>query len=218
MSTQVLPHTCILACAALVVTSPAHAQSRAASVLAVQDVADSVALVNQLQAFGALRGLHGRVVFSVELNSIGDVAALFLVTSTLPGNTADSMRAVVEPALYRGGARANANFGLEVAFGESVVISARVLDRRPPELRNRAELGRAIARASRNVSSSGEVHVKLLIDDQGRVVKAEVQKSSGFPGLDQAAIEAARTARFSPCTADGAPIQCWIVMPLVLSR
>ena len=59
-----------------------------------------------------------------------------------------------------------------------------------------------IARAAR---ASGTVTVQILVDESGNVVSAEVV--SGHPLLQQAAVQAARQARFSPTLLSGQPVK-----------
>ena len=56
--------------------------------------------------------------------------------------------------------------------------------------------------AAREAGISGKVRVELRVDATGRVVSARVIEGLGH-GLDEAALEAARTARFEPATACG---------------
>ena len=62
----------------------------------------------------------------------------------------------------------------------------------PPESRRRGE--------------EGVVRLALRVGSDGRVEAAEVSASSGFPRLDQAALEAARRWRFRPATQGGLPV------------
>lgn len=52
----------------------------------------------------------------------------------------------------------------------------------------------------------GTTVVKAVIDEQGEVQDLTVTKSSGHPGLDQAAIDAISQWRFKPATLDGKPV------------
>ncbi len=52
----------------------------------------------------------------------------------------------------------------------------------------------------------GTTIVKAVIDEQGEVQDPTVSKSSGHPGLDQAAIDAVSQWRFKPATLDGEPV------------
>jgi periplasmic protein TonB len=51
--------------------------------------------------------------------------------------------------------------------------------------------------ASRRADEEGTVLVKLIVAANGRVVDARVERSSGFPRLDQAALQAVRNWQFS---------------------
>ena len=59
-----------------------------------------------------------------------------------------------------------------------------------------------IARAAR---ASGTVTVQILVDESGRVISATAV--SGHPLLQQAAVSAARQARFSPTLLSGQPVK-----------
>ena len=51
---------------------------------------------------------------------------------------------------------------------------------------------------------SGTVVVEVLIDERGKVTQARAL--SGHPMLQQAAVNAARLARFTPTLLDGQPV------------
>lgn len=58
-------------------------------------------------------------------------------------------------------------------------------------------------RASERRREQGRVIVRVLISPQGAVMDASVLTSSGFERLDDAAVKAARGARFKPYTENG---------------
>jgi protein TonB len=58
--------------------------------------------------------------------------------------------------------------------------------------------------AARAVNAQGRVSVKVVVNEQGRVVSADVV--SGHPLLREAAERAARQARFSPTLLSGEPV------------
>ena len=66
--------------------------------------------------------------------------------------------------------------------------------------------------ASRRMEEEGTVHLRFLIGVDGRVIQAEVEKSSGFPRLDKAAENGLAKCRFRPATVDGKPEQAWASM------
>jgi TonB family protein len=59
-----------------------------------------------------------------------------------------------------------------------------------------------IARAAR---AEGEVQVQVTVDEEGRVIAARAMR--GHPLLQQAAVEAARYAKFKPTVVDGQPVK-----------
>ena len=56
----------------------------------------------------------------------------------------------------------------------------------------------------------GVVCVQALVDKNGVVRDAQVNKSSGFPCLDEAAVEAAYLCRYTPAIQNGRPVACWV--------
>lgn len=59
---------------------------------------------------------------------------------------------------------------------------------------------------SRRMGEMGEVIIRAGIDASGRCSWAEVERSSGYATLDNAALDTVRRARFAPATEDGMPI------------
>ena len=55
--------------------------------------------------------------------------------------------------------------------------------------------------------------MRVLISAEGLVVNVTVRSSSGFSRLDEAALKAARTARFKPYTENGIAYQAMADIP-----
>ena len=53
----------------------------------------------------------------------------------------------------------------------------------------------------------GTVSMRFLVSAEGKVKDAQVSTSSGFPALDQAALDALEKCSFKPGTADGKPVE-----------
>jgi len=66
---------------------------------------------------------------------------------------------------------------------------------------------------SLRLKETGDLLVRVLVNEQGRVDKVEVQKSSGFPRLDNAARDAAMRAQFKPYLEGGRAVPVWVVVP-----
>jgi periplasmic protein TonB len=62
---------------------------------------------------------------------------------------------------------------------------------------------------SRRMGEEGVVALAVLVDERGRPVEVRVQASSGFPRLDQAAVEGLRQWRFKAAVRDGAATTAW---------
>ncbi len=61
--------------------------------------------------------------------------------------------------------------------------------------------------SSQRNREEGVVVLQLLIGADGRVKDAKIDKGSGFPALDEAALNGIKNWRFSPATVDGKPIE-----------
>ena len=68
---------------------------------------------------------------------------------------------------------------------------------------------------SRRLGEAGEVDLKVLIGIDGRARHVSVQRSSGYPRLDDSAVDAVREARFVPYTEHGEALTAWTVVPIV---
>lgn len=64
-------------------------------------------------------------------------------------------------------------------------------------------------RASLLAEETGMVMLALLVGADGRVTDAKIEKSSGYPRLDKAALEALSLCKFKPGTVDGKPEPGW---------
>jgi protein TonB len=64
------------------------------------------------------------------------------------------------------------------------------------------------------LGQEGVVQVCLTISDEGKVTESKVCKSSGFPLLDNTALEATKSMRFLPALRDGKPVACQVIKPI----
>jgi len=67
---------------------------------------------------------------------------------------------------------------------------------------------------SRRSGEQGLVVLRVLIDEAGHVAKIEVQRSSGFTRLDEAARKAVERAQFRPYIENGVPRQALALVPI----
>ena len=82
----------------------------------------------------------------------------------------------------------------------------------PPRATNRhANTQPPYPSSSRRANEEGRVVLMLLIDETGDVSDGRVQQSSGYPGLDRAAlIHAKRRWRFAPAQQNGQAVAYWM--------
>ena len=63
--------------------------------------------------------------------------------------------------------------------------------------------------ASRRLEEEGTVSLRFLVAVDGRVIQSEIEKSSRFKRLDEAARAGLSKCQFRPATVDGKPEQAW---------
>ena len=66
-------------------------------------------------------------------------------------------------------------------------------------------------------SAAGTVQVRALVDERGKVIRAEVAESSGWELLDKAAVEAAYKNKYRPAVRDGLSVKYWVTYPVEFS-
>jgi len=64
-------------------------------------------------------------------------------------------------------------------------------------------------KASLMNEEQGTTSMSFLIGADGSVSESKLDKSSGFKGLDKAAIKSLSACKFKPGSKDGAPAQTW---------
>jgi protein TonB len=66
--------------------------------------------------------------------------------------------------------------------------------------------------ASRRLEEEGTVALRFLVGVDGKVIQSEIEKSSGFKRLDEAARAGFYKCQFRPALVDGKPEQAWASM------
>jgi protein TonB len=64
-------------------------------------------------------------------------------------------------------------------------------------------------KASLMNEEQGVTSMSFLVNPDGSVADSKLEKSSGFKGLDKAALKTLAGCKFKPGTKDGAPAQTW---------
>lgn len=78
-----------------------------------------------------------------------------------------------------------------------------------------AELRRAYPAMLRDAGIGGTAHVNLWLDENGRVVKAEISQSSGYDALDEAAMKVVSAMRLTPAENRGRAVRVIATIPVV---
>ena len=69
-------------------------------------------------------------------------------------------------------------------------------------------------RLSQRNNETGRVLIRVYIDEAGLARTVQVNRSSGHPRLDEAALAAVQKARFKPYTENGVAVAGWAYIPL----
>jgi protein TonB len=90
-----------------------------------------------------------------------------------------------------------------------------------PELLNEGEVQRVLVRnyppLLRDAGIGGTPVVWFFLDENGRVLRTLLSKSSGYPALDEAAMAVAQAMRFSPALNRDRRVQVWVEIPIVFT-
>ncbi len=90
-----------------------------------------------------------------------------------------------------------------------------------PDIRNRSEVERALVREYppllRDAGIGGTVDIWFFIDEEGKVVRTQVDKSSGHTALDEAAMQVADIIQFSPALNREKRVPVWISLPITFT-
>jgi protein TonB len=88
-----------------------------------------------------------------------------------------------------------------------------------PRLENEAEVASALMRyyppLLRDAGISGTVKVWFFIDDTGKVVRTQINVSSGYEAFDAAAVKVANLMKFSPAQNRDQKVAVWVSIPIV---
>lgn len=71
--------------------------------------------------------------------------------------------------------------------------------------------------ASRRLGESGTVYLRVHVGPEGQALKVELKRSSGFPRLDQSALDTVAQWRFVPARRGSVQVASWVVVPIVFS-
>lgn len=71
--------------------------------------------------------------------------------------------------------------------------------------------------ASRRLSEAGTVYLRVHVAADGHAHKVELKTSSGFPRLDQSALDTVAAWRFVPAKRGSTTVASWVVVPIVFS-
>lgn len=113
------------------------------------------------------------------------------------------------------------------ASGKVTTVTAENIEAAPvftpytvaPAIKNTDAVVRALQRyyppLLRDAGIGGTVLVWFLIDEQGKVIKTQLKKTSGHGALDDAGLKVADVIEFTPALNRDQKVKVWIELPLV---
>lgn len=72
-------------------------------------------------------------------------------------------------------------------------------------------------RQSRRLGEEGVVRLRVQVGSEGQVLQVELKDGSGYPRLDQSALETVARWHFVPARRGTTPVASWVVVPIVFS-
>jgi protein TonB len=69
--------------------------------------------------------------------------------------------------------------------------------------------------AARRAGEQGTVTLRVLVTREGLPARVDIEKTSGSPHLDSAALKTISTWQFAPARQGGAPVESWVLVPVV---
>lgn len=70
---------------------------------------------------------------------------------------------------------------------------------------------------SRRLGEEGVVQLRVSVDPGGNVQQIEIYRGSGYPRLDQSALQTVRRWRFVPARQGNQPVSSWVIVPIQFS-
>ena len=68
---------------------------------------------------------------------------------------------------------------------------------------------------SQRLGEAGTVRLNILVNPDGSIARLELVQSSGYPRLDQSAMETVQSSwKFEPARQDGQPVSAWVIVPI----
>lgn len=90
-----------------------------------------------------------------------------------------------------------------------------------PRLKNQDDVQRALQRnyppLLRDAGIGGKATVWFFIDENGKVVKTQLNESSGYTALDEAALSVANLMQFTPALNRDKKVQVWVSIPIAFT-
>ncbi len=171
----------------------------------------------------------GDAVLSVGADSTGKLTRFRVVRASLPDSVATLLATALDGhlrPLRRAGRPVGWHLRMRIVPGSADgFIRVALITSCRPRVRNRNAVSRRIDDAL-----AGHPNVTKLPDRQrtvlvwvhvgrnGRILKAEVHKTSGRLEVDRIALDAVSVALFDPALLDGEPVAVWVSLPIIVQR
>lgn len=103
-----------------------------------------------------------------------------------------------------------------MAMGVMLLVFSTACDERAPETPPRQLAGSPFHYPEQlwDAGVQGETLLRLYVNEAGRVDTAHVERSSGHPEFDSAAVAGAPNLRFQPAVREEEPMGVWVLLPV----
>jgi hypothetical protein len=109
---------------------------------------------------------------------------------------------------------------MRAAWGATPVLRTHhAVHEEQPRLQNlvwmQRDLGQMASRYSDFIRPQGEkLEIKLRVDQDGTPSEIALTRLTGLADLDRDVLRMASRLRFRPCTVEGIPLKCWVMLPI----
>jgi TonB family protein len=208
--------------AAVVLAAPASAQEHRDPPISA--VLDSAGLVADAAALPVALPRGAPPLFSIAFDSTGAVDTVRAMLHGLPDAYAAPVVAAIRARLRPQPAGKPLSTYVRVVTGRDARVDRPAIRERAPELANRNETARGLARAAWDHATRLRLYggstlttvarFRVKADGTTDVESAFVQRSSGDEGLDREALQAVARMRFRPAAIEGEAVAVWVMIPI----
>lgn len=196
--------------------APLPAERPASTTIA--EVVNTAALAAALRSDAFVIAGMDSALANIAYDSTGAVGSVALYHPDATEADEERIAAVVRGHAVAGAAVATRAWFLIIRGDAPVIRPFEPDGEERPRLLNRSELASGLGALAGDASMRNrKTTVRLFLNMEGVPQRAVVEQTSGSIAADQALVEVAKRARFTPGQLGGFPISVWIRLPLTIA-